>query len=423
MQIALCVGSLELILLRVVKEFHMRIGYYIPGWPPGKVPNGIVTTLGYLGQNLRKLGHEVFYITPIAASEFNDPNVLVLNPVRSLSEKLLFRWNFEAAQYRSYSRTVAEAVCRLVREHGIQVFQMEETQGWASTVIQQAAIPVVVRLHGPWFIQHDLGHEAAGDRENLHRVSREGAAILKAAAITAPSKAVLSITSARYGDITAPKRVIPNPMEVKAPALRWNLETADKNLILFVGRFDRIKGADILLTSFAKLAEKRPELKLLFVGPDSGLAVEGRGVVKFDEFCSEIPASLRSRIEFRGLLSRSEIENLRTRAYVTVVTSRYETFANVVIEAMSFGCPIVTTDVGGIPEIIVEKRNGLLVPSESVEGLTSALTEILDDTSLAEKLGAQAAMDCEARFTPMTVAQDTVEFYASVIESRRLQSS
>lgn len=400
----------------------MRIGYYIPGWPPGKVPNGIVTTLGYLGQNLRKLGHEVFYITPMAASEFNDPNVLILNPVRSLSEQLLFKWNFEAAQYRSYSRTIAEAVCHLVRKYEIQVFQMEETQGWARTVIQQATIPVVVRLHGPWFIQRDLGHEAAGQPENLHRVSREGAAILNAAAITAPSKAVLRMTSACYGEIRAPKKVIPNPMEVATPARRWNLETCDKNLILFVGRFDRIKGADIVLSSFAKLAEKRPELRLLFVGPDSGLAVEGRGVVQFDEFCSDIPDFLRQRVDYRGLLSRSEIENLRTRAYATVVTSRYETFANVVIEAMSFGCPIVATDVGGIPEIIVDKRNGLLVPSESAEGLTAALVEMLDDASLAARLGAQAALDCETWFTPSTVAQETVEFYSSVIEGRRLQS-
>src|SRR5262249_14977041 len=144
------------------------------------------------------------------------------------------------------------------------------------------------------------------------------------------------------------------------PSGRWTLDTCDRNFILFVGRFDLHKGADILLRAFAKVAKDRKEIKLLFVGPDTGLQLDG-GVIRLPEYLTQqIPAAVRERIEYLGSLPQFKIEKLRTQAYLTIVCSRYDNFPNTVIEAMAAGCPIIATNTGGIPEMIFHGRNGLL---------------------------------------------------------------
>src|ERR1700726_4312441 len=102
----------------------MRIGYYIPGWPPGSVPNGIVTTLGHLGRKLRDMGHQVFYITPVVPSDSNDKHVTALAPFerRSALESLRFKWDLESALHRRHSNAIANAVVELIEKEHIEIF-------------------------------------------------------------------------------------------------------------------------------------------------------------------------------------------------------------------------------------------------------------------------------------------------------------
>ena len=401
----------------------MRIGYYIPGWPPGLVPNGIVTTLGHLGQQLREMGHHVHYVTPYISGGAHDVDVTLVESVNvsTISAKLQFKWNFERAFYATASKRIADAVSRLVSEKGIEIFQMEETHGWASTVIRQAPVPVIVRLHGPWFLHRALTPTHSSNPENRHRIEREGEAIRRAAGLTAPSHNVLALSQQFYSPLSKPTQVIPNPIPMIPVATRWKLDSCDRDLILFVGRFDHHKGADILLKAFAELAQHRQTLRLVFVGPDIGINLGKDRRLQFADFVHEaIPVTLRCRIDHRGSLSRTEIEGLRTKAYLTVVSSRYETFGNVLIEAMARGCPIVATDAGGISEIILNDHNGLIAPVDDVKGLTAMMAKLLDDPTLATRLGEQAARDCGDKFDPRKIARQTLDFYSSVIGARKV---
>jgi glycosyltransferase involved in cell wall biosynthesis len=142
------------------------------------------------------------------------------------------------------------------------------------------------------------------------------------------------------------------------------------------------------------------------------------GVIGLPEYLAQqIPAAVRERIEYLGPLPQFEIEKLRTQAYLTIVCSRYDNFPNTVIEAMAAGCPIIATNTGGIPEMIFHGRNGLLVNVEDVDGLAAAIAKMLDDPTLACKLGEQAARDCRDWFDATKVAEQTVNFYSTVIKS------
>jgi glycosyltransferase involved in cell wall biosynthesis len=399
----------------------MRIGYYIPGWPPESVPNGIATAVGCLGRQLRAMGHEVFYVTPYSNGRVHDQCVTVLDFSKNstIVDKVRFKWNFEATLFRQVSKGIADAVEELVQAKDLEIFQMEETHGWASAVVRRVPIPVVVKLDGPWFLHGPLQKPlASGKAENRNRVKREGEAIRHAAGLTAPSNNVINLSQTFYGQPKCPTQVIPNPVPVRIGAARWSLDTCDRNLMLFVGRFDRHKGADILLRTFATLAQERPAIRLLFVGPDIGLQTDDGRIINFAEFVErEIPATVRERIDYCGVLPHSEIEKLRVQAYLTVVCSRYENFPNTVLEAMSTGCPTVATGTGGIPEILVDNRNGFLAPVEDVSGLAAAIAKMLDNPSLAVRLGEQATYDCWDWFQPAKIAEQAVNFYSAVCES------
>jgi glycosyltransferase involved in cell wall biosynthesis len=101
---------------------------------------------------------------------------------------------------------------------------------------------------------------------------------------------------------------------------------------------------------------------------------------------------------------------------VTAVCSRYENFPNVVLEAMARGCPLVAPEVGGVPEIVQDGRNGLLFRPGDAADLAQKLLALLGNPSLAEKLGRQGAVDCSERYDPDKLAEKTIAFYRQVIE-------
>jgi len=399
----------------------MRIGYYIPAWPPGSFPNGIVTTLGHLGRQLRKDGHDVFYVTPLNQGDVDDPFVKpVPSSKLSLLERLLYRTDFEQALFKGHSNSVASAFAELVAKASLDIIQMEETHGWAHQVITQIAKPVVVRLHGPWFANVDLGKATEDKPENRHRIAREGRAIFAAAGVAAPSSDILKRMVKFYDRRPSLTEVIPNPIECEPPEFRWSLENCNRNQILFVGRFDKIKGADILLQAFSRILERHKDLQLIFVGPDVGMVSDSGKAHGVESYCkSELSVHTWNQVKYLGPLPAKDIKLLRRQSYLTVISSRYETFGNVAIEAMAAGSPIVAPKVGGIREILYDRRNSLTFEPESISGFQEQMERLIAAPALAVELANNAYQDCRANFSPESIARRTIQFYSNVIAAHR----
>ena len=158
--------------------------------------------------------------------------------------------------------------------------------------------------------------------------------------------------------------VIPNPTEPVADL--WQLAQADPKRILFVGRFDRLKGGDLVIDAFARIVQAEPEARLSFVGPDRGCRTDNGDTWQIEQYIRHrLPGALETkRVEWLGAQPFSALAQLRRQALVCVICSRYETFPYTVIEAMALGCPIVAATVGGIPEIIRNESNGVAPPTE-----------------------------------------------------------
>ena len=169
----------------------------------------------------------------------------------------------------------------------------------------------------------------------------EGRAIAEADVVTAPSRDVLNRTRAYYGLDLAGRQVIPNPGPPVAPADRWRLEGSDPNLVLFIGRFDRHKGGDLVIEAFSRVLREVPQARLWFVGPDRGFLDEHGRLWGLEEFVRDrMPGAVESgTVTLKGNQPFSSLNECRRMSRVNVICSRYETSSRVLIESMSMGCP------------------------------------------------------------------------------------
>ena len=115
---------------------------------------------------------------------------------------------------------------------------------------------------------------------------------------------------------------------------------------------------------------------------------------------------LESRVHFTGELV--DATNLHQFFDVSVLCSRSEGFPNTVIEALAAGCPVVATPVGGVPEVVVDRRTGLLVPPGDPIALAQAIEELMRDPGLRQRMGAAGVERIQKNFTlsEMTVKME-----------------
>jgi glycosyltransferase involved in cell wall biosynthesis len=399
----------------------MKIALFAPYWPPGHVSNGIVTYMSHLVPALRRQGHEVFVLTFFRGAECDDPHTIDLQsfaPKRTLWDRAKYRLAPETSRFNAEASAIACAVIKLVEEKKLDVLEMEESFGWSYEVSRLKLLPVVVRLHGPWFLNGRFNDPGETSSLNRRRQMREGRAIQQANFVSAPSAEVLRAVRDHYNLKLTASKVISNSITAADEVESWRVSTCDNQKLLFVGRFDRRKGGDFVLRAFAELAMSNPALKLTFVGPDIGIK-EGNGKISyFEQFVrNNFPERCWSRIEFCGQKRQSDVMSLRASHFATIIASQYEIAPYSVLEAMACGCPVVATAVGGIPELIKDERNGLLVASQDVKAMAAACQKLLDNKALAARVARQAWQDCREFHGLENIAEQTVAMYQETIDT------
>lgn len=398
----------------------LSVAYVSPGWPRDAFASGIVSYVDTMAGGFRRLGHGVHVLSrKVVGGEGVEEGVHDLGQARKqsgwvsrLGDRLLWRVSPEVAA----ARPLREVIGRLAARDGLQLVEMEESFGWPRQIIGRIPIPLIVRLHGPWFLTGPAaGH--AEDEAFRQRVHREGEGIRLAAGVTAPSQFCLDRVRDRYSLTLDDAEVIPNPMSVAPEDNRWRLANCDRDQILFIGRIDRLKGADLIIEAYRRLREERPGLRLQLVGPDMGLVDEAdRHWAATDYLADRVPeAWATGAVEWLGRLPREALGELRRRAMVTAICSRFENFPMAVLEAMAHGCPIVASDVGGIPELIQNGDNGLLFRGGDAADLATKLSHLLAEPDLAARLGNQAVRDCARRYDPDMLAARSAEYYHALI--------
>ena len=402
------------------------IGYLSPGWPLDAHSNGVISYVADMADQMKRMGHRVTIVADDVVGEAPGTPVydVPLAPQsRRLGQRVLEGIAYRIAPRWSIDqigcRPMVKVIRRAIAEQGVQIFEMEEAFGRAASVCKAISIPLCVRLHGPWFLNGEV-EGVVEDRESQWRVRREGQAIATADAVSSSSRDVLERTRAYYNLALHDAEVIYPPSCSVLPAEHWRLEECIPNQVLFVGRFDRHKGGDLVIEAFGRVLREVPRAQLIFAGLDLGFTDSDGRLWRLEEFVRDrLPGALESgQISLLGRMPSSALAVLRRKAMVTIVCSRYENAPRVVIEAMSLGCPIVAARVGGIPELLEDGWDGLLHRAEDPDNLAARILSLLNNPARAAELGRNAAATCERRFHPEIIARQTVAFYRRFIRDR-----
>ncbi len=401
----------------------LSVAFAVGAWPPDAAPNGVLTYVAEISKGLKHDGHQVSVMSLVVKDGADPQEVYDVAPRpirprwRALGRKIARRFGPRRDRWQDVGDSLVAATHRAIAEKGLQLLEMEEAFGWPRLVGPLVPIPVVVHLHGPWFINGPL-RGAVEDDSFRERVAAEKEAIVGARAVTAPSRDILDRTRAYYGVPLSEAVVIPYACPVVPRERRWRAAECDPSLVLFVGRFDLHKGGDVMIDAFVKVMKARPEARLVFVGPDEGLTDEAgrRWDMRSYLAARANRAWAEGRIEWLGRQPGSTLAQLRARAAVTVVASRYDNYPLTVLEAMSFGSPLVASRIGGIAEVVEDGVHGLLCPPGDANALAAAIVRLLEAPAFAAGLGERAGDLCERAYHPTSVARRRVEYYRSLLD-------
>jgi glycosyltransferase involved in cell wall biosynthesis len=394
-------------------EIDMHVALFVPAWPPERHPNGIITYVRWMREELCRQGHQV----SVLASDFqgSEKGVYLVesSPMFRASRWWRARQGTSCSPPFDWGMRCAAALRKVHARHPVDVAEMEESFGWSADVSRITGIPTIVKLHGPAF--KALADAELASAFGVARVEREGFALRRAPVITSPAQHTLDETIARYALSPALTRHVVNPLALAPEVPLWNLDRCERKTLLFVGRFDKLKGGDLVLEAFARLLSANRTLKLIFVGPDVGVPSARGDLVPFEEFRAALLSDDAARVEYLGRLAPDEICRLRARAFLTLITSRWENQSYTMLEAMLQGCPIVATDVGGQSETVRHGDTGLLSAPGSVDDLVRQVSTLLQDPQRAARLGAAARAHVQQCHSPARVVSETVAVYERAI--------
>jgi len=405
----------------------VKVGLYSVGWPYKEFPNGIVRNLGVLTEAFDQLKHDYVVFAASVSGEDKYLNIVDLSTTRddfrpTKTRKLISKLyngiilGKSVWKDNSFAKNLVHRMRKVEKEDNMpfDILVVEETHGWAADLVEMLDIPVVVKLHGPWFL-NGTALNITKNKKYYKRVDAERRGICAAAGVIAPSHCVLEEVR-QYYDIELPNAsVIYNPMLSASDENKWVYENCIKDQILFVGRFDTHKGGDVVVSAFNHVAQMNAKARLVFAGPDRGIDYED-DTLKIQKYIDKTitDGNIKSRIHYLGAVTSDKANQLRRESNITIMASRWENFANTVTEAMGMGCPFVGTNSGGTPEIISHGKTGLLVEPCNPIDLAEKISMILEDGELATRLSNNAFNYISERLDPIMIAKQNLEYFMRI---------
>lgn len=398
----------------------MKIALLSFEYPPETGFGGIGTYTWFHARALARLGHDVHVLagstTPCRLRHSEHDGVQVWRTrVDGIRERMVssmghLRWWWSRERARN-AINMFSALRELQRTHAFDVVEAPECGAEGVLVNHFTRTPSVIRFHSPAELIMPYYDVVRGDIRCASALERIG--IRGATAYTCCSQ---FLADAVHTDmkLPAPIDVIGNGIDVD-----WFDETEqvdarealglprDQPLILFVGRMERRKGIHLCPDIVAQILAKYA-VSMVFAGDDLF------GHVANDVLPRLAGQSLRGTVHALGRLGPTTIRSLVRQADIVFLPSLWENCPYACLEAMAASRAIVASDAGGFPELLQSNSNGIVVPSEDVPGFVSALSTLIEDPALRDRLGAEARRTIERSFRDTTIAQRTVSVYERI---------
>jgi glycosyltransferase involved in cell wall biosynthesis len=182
---------------------------------------------------------------------------------------------------------------------------------------------------------------------------------------------------------------------------------AENKLLGVIGRLSPEKGQIFFLQAFSKLVENYPKVSALIVG-------EGPDEKKLKEYCSS--EKLDSKVVFTGY--QKDITSIYKSLDLVILPSLSEGMPNVALEGMLFGKPVIGTKAGGIPEVVIDQKTGILVPAADPDSLSRAILELLNDENKMRTFSGNSRKYVLENFSLGKRVKSIVELYQELLTAR-----
>lgn len=201
-----------------------------------------------------------------------------------------------------------------------------------------------------------------------------------------------------------PEKRIPaiyNGIDLSKCAPKETYNISESYTFLHIGRFMEVKNHETLIRAFAKIAAAHENVKLQLIG-DGELRPQMEELVK--------SLKIKNKVDFLGL--QANVYPFLHDADTFCLPSKYEGIPMTLIEAMGTGLPIISSAVGGIPDMLTDEQNALLVPPD-VEGIAHGMEQLYSDRVLRKRLGMAAEKRSED-FSSETMAMKYINVYKAL---------
>ena len=176
---------------------------------------------------------------------------------------------------------------------------------------------------------------------------------------------------------------------------------------LYFGRVTEEKGVETVIKAYEKL----PEYTVKIMGDDT--TDEAKRLKKYVE------NHKMKNVEFLGFKSGAELENVIKGARFTLIPSIwYDNLPNTALESFQYSKPVIASNIGSLPELVIDGENGYLFKPSNVEDLIKKI-KMLDDDTLVKKMGQASRKRLESRFAPQTHYEDLMKIFNEAVKSRK----
>lgn len=349
-----------------------------------------------LGEELARRGHEVHFIS------YGRPFRMPVDAPRLFFHPVVIN-DYELFKYPDYTLPLSVKMAEVARDHALDVLHVHYAVPHATAaILARSMLPedrrprVVTTLHGT-------------DTTLLGRDPGYGPAIRHALqqsdAVTAVS-AWLRDETHRLLQVDRPIDVIHNFYSPKPPRrsredVRRELGLGDEAMILHLSNLRPVKRIGLLLDTVARVRPADAFKLVILAGGDFG---------PFVDQVRQLGIGERVLVRENVL----DIEDYLQAADLGLFTSASESFCLSLLEAMWFGCPSVSTTVGGIPEVVTSGETGMLVPVPEADALARAVEGLLRDPVARRRLGLAAQQRAQARFSAAAIVPQYEALYRRV---------
>jgi glycosyltransferase involved in cell wall biosynthesis len=367
--------------------------------------SGIGVWTNQIASELSRIGHAITVIAETESSEsvtFESPGYWVHRVNPSLSSNLSI-----PGHVSSRNSAVARSFQDITTRRNVDVFQYPiwDVEGIEVDITPLGSIKTVVSLHttyGMTLNDHpEWFHKGKLNLPYRNLLELEKKALIKADMILANSTAIqLDIEKFYEIAISHKTTVIPHGVTQKIVSM----EPPDSDHIVFLGRLEKRKGIDTFLEAiavYARLNEIK-NLKVSIIGKETDYFNTGAWLEEHEDL---------DFIRFEGFLENEAVARVLQTKPIVCMPSRYESFGLVALEAMSYGCVVVASRVGGLPEVVQHNSTGFTFESENAEELAMLITKLRNSPELSSMLSFSAFDVSHREFSDIAIAHRISTFY------------